>query len=275
MSAIKVVCFNIQFGFGIDRRYELDRTINAVRGADIIALQEVTRGFVRNGGVDMVEDIRVLLSDCHCAVGMPFSIDFGSRLVDGRMRDQRFEFGNLVLSRWPIMASRNHLLPRRPRTDRLNLQRGALEALIATPTGAIRFISAHLDHVDASERLDQIDALRGISLGETFSGGAASGLGEFGFPELPQTDDVLVMGDFNMFPRTADYQAMCGDGALVDVSPPGEVMSFYDPQYNDAALQRLDYGFANPALAERVIASRIDEASVASDHRPVWFEISA
>jgi endonuclease/exonuclease/phosphatase family metal-dependent hydrolase len=273
MSAIKVVCFNIQFGLGIDGRYDIDRTIDAIRGADIIALQEVSRGFIRNGGVDMVEALRSVLSDYHCAVGMPFSIDFGSRLVDGRIRDQSFEFGNLVLSRWPIMASRNHLLPRRPRTARLNLQRGALEALIATSAGTIRFISAHLDHVDASERLDQIDALRGISLGETFSGGAASGLGEFGFPELPQTDDVLVMGDFNMLPNTADYQAMCGDGTWVDVSPPGEVMSFYDPKDPDAALQRLDYGFANPALAKRVIASRIDEATVASDHRPVWFEI--
>lgn len=273
--AFSCVSYNIQFGFGLDGRYDLDRSIDAVRDADVILLQEVTRGFVRNGGADMVADIRARLPDRHAVAGMPTDIDFGSAMRDGVMRDQRFQFGNMVLSRWPILTVRRHLLPRFMRTGRLNFQRGALETLIATPDGPIRFVSVHLDHVDAEERRAQITALRAMIFGYARGGGAATGLSEFGFPELPMAAHVIVGGDFNMVPGSAEYTAMsgAGDERLADISPPGEVMSFHNPE-DAEPLQRLDYLFADPALAERVTACRIDEHVEASDHRPVWVEVS-
>lgn len=270
---IACVSYNIQYGFGIDGRYDLQRIVDAIRHADIILLQEVTRGFIRNKGADMVADIRALLPDRFAVVGMPTDIDFGSAPRDGVVRDSRFQFGNMVLSRWPVLSSRLHLLPRSPRTERLNLQRGALEALIQTPVGAVRFLSVHLDHVDAAERLRQIEALRGIVT--AMDGGAATGMGEFGFPELPVTEHAIAAGDFNMRPGSPEYVAMAGEGtgALLDISPPGEVMSFYNPKEPEP-LQRLDYAFATPTLAKRVTKSWIDEATIGSDHRPVWLEIA-
>ncbi|MGO8586948.1 endonuclease, partial [Rhizobium ruizarguesonis] len=37
--------YNIQYGFGLDGRYDLTRIARSLEGADVIALQEVTRGF--------------------------------------------------------------------------------------------------------------------------------------------------------------------------------------------------------------------------------------
>lgn len=272
---ITCVSYNIQFGFGIDGHYDLARIIDAVRDADVILLQEVTRGFIRNKGADMVAAIRALLPDRFAVIGMPVDIDFGSAPRDGAVHDSRFQFGNMVLSRWPILSSRPHLLPRTMRNERLNLQRGALEALIQTPAGPIRFISVHLDHVDADERLRQIDALRHIVIEGGSDGGAATGMAEFGFPELPVTEHALAAGDYNMRPGSPEHAAMTGEGAnaLTDVSPPGDVMSFYNPK-EEETLQRLDYGFATQALAKRVTKSWIDEAATGSDHRPLWFAIA-
>ncbi|MGO8656174.1 endonuclease, partial [Rhizobium ruizarguesonis] len=49
--------YNIQHGFGLDGRYDLARIARSLEGADVIALQEVTRGFSRNGFADMVADV--------------------------------------------------------------------------------------------------------------------------------------------------------------------------------------------------------------------------
>ena len=40
ISMIKIVTYNIQFGQGRDGKVDLSRIIDAVQGADVIALQE-------------------------------------------------------------------------------------------------------------------------------------------------------------------------------------------------------------------------------------------
>ena len=49
---MRVVTYNIQFGQGRDGVVDLQRIIDAVGGADVIALQEVDRFWTRSGGVD-------------------------------------------------------------------------------------------------------------------------------------------------------------------------------------------------------------------------------
>src|SRR5690606_6086319 len=130
---MKCVTYNIQYGTGLDGRYEIARIADAVRGADVICLQEVTRNAPQNGGRDMVAEIRTALPDYFAVYGPNFEADLGSHVKDGRAVDVFLQFGNMVLSRTPVRASRNLLLPRQRSFDRLNLQRGALEALIETP----------------------------------------------------------------------------------------------------------------------------------------------
>ena len=53
---MKLVAFNIRFGLGLDQRIDLGRIAEAVRDADIIALQEIER-FWKHSGMNDQPDI--------------------------------------------------------------------------------------------------------------------------------------------------------------------------------------------------------------------------
>lgn len=288
---MKCVTYNIQYGFGMDGRYDLGRIVEAVRDADVIALQEVTRNSPENGGRDMVAEIAALLPDRFHVYGAPYEVDMGSTMENGRAVTRSFQFGNTVLSRTPILASRNLLLPRMRTFDRLNLQRAALEALIATPAGPVRFYSVHLDHTSPTERIAQIRFLVERATRYGIEGGAVTGVSERGFPEPPHPEDYVLMGDFNMRPGSREYAEMTGladpdfgltlraglpvDAALLNGGSGQGRVTWIDPKDpdNPARRQCLDYCFVHPGLAARVRRTWIDDAAVGSDHRPVWLEL--
>ncbi len=273
--ALKLVTYNIQYGFGLDGRYDLDRIIDAVRDADIIALQEVTRGWLKNGGVDMVAAIENALPDRFCAFGPGADADMMSGMVNGKAVNRRFQFGNMVASRWPIAALRTLLLPRRLRENRLNLQRSALEAVLLTPDGPLRLYSVHLDHLDGAERLEQVAFLKQAAFEMPARGGTVTGTGEFGYPEPPRPEDFIACGDFNFEPGDADYRAMLETGgALVDVTAADPAFSCTDTITTPPTLKRLDHVFATPGLAARCHSPRVDAAAQGSDHQPVWVGIT-
>ena len=60
---MKFVSYNIQYGIGLDDRLDLPRIVSSIHGADIIALQEVTRNFHCNGGIDMVAELQTLAAE--------------------------------------------------------------------------------------------------------------------------------------------------------------------------------------------------------------------
>lgn len=287
---MKIVSYNIQYGIGLDGRYDLERIANAVRGADLIALQEVTRNNPKNGGIDMVAVLRDLLPEYFAVFGAPFSIDIGSRIEGGRAVDARFEFGNMVFSKAPILASRNLLLPRGRSYDRLGLQRGALEALVVTPLGPVRFYCLHLDHTSPDDRIAQLGFLMERVRGYPLEGGALTGLAEMGLPEPPHPESFLLLGDFNMLPGSPEYMLVTGaadhetgtplrarhgaDAASL-VGDDGATATWLDPERpaEPTRQKRLDYCFVSADLAPRVRSYTVDRNAVGSDHRPVWLEL--
>ena len=46
---ISIVTYNMQFGQGRDGKVDISRIVDAVRGADVVALQEVDRFWARLG----------------------------------------------------------------------------------------------------------------------------------------------------------------------------------------------------------------------------------
>ena len=195
---MKFVSYNIQYGIGQDGCFDPARIAESMRDADVIALQEVTRGYSRNDYADLVEIMSALFPDYFAAFGPACDVLVDHQIVDGRLRERRFQFGNMVLSRYPIRASRNLLLPRKRTFDKLNLQRGALETVIDAPGGALRVYSVHLDHVSPDERLAQIDFLKDRACHYVDEGGPLTGAIEFAISDLPVPADFLIMGDFNM-----------------------------------------------------------------------------
>jgi endonuclease/exonuclease/phosphatase family metal-dependent hydrolase len=249
----------------------------------------VTRNFHRNGDADLVAAFNDLLPDYFTVFGAACDVDAGSEVIDGRAVSRRFQFGNMILSRYPLLATRTLLLPRSRTFDRLNLQRAATEALIDTPVGLVRVYSVHLDHRDPHERIDQIHELKARVTRYGLEGGAVTGAVEFGFADPPSTDDFVIMGDFNMMPETPEYNAMCGVrdpfygrslrstnpcDALAHFGKTGpQSYSWVDPPHPETR-QLLDYCFLSPGLAQRFADGWIDTSATGSDHMPLWIELT-
>lgn len=285
---MRLVSYNTQYGIGLDGRFDLDRIADAVRGADIMALQEVTRNFTGNGGVDMVAELKARLPEYFALYGAALDVDAGSHVADGLAVERRLQFGNMVLSRLPIMASRNLLLPRTRTYDVLNLQRGAMEALILAPDRPLRVYSVHLDHVSSDERIRQITWLKQKLLAYAREGGAVTGAVEFGAEELPHPDEFIIMGDFNMEPESPEYRLMAGTRddrygrpprAIDAVDAQGYLHGYRSDAFSWTDMKdgthrkQLDYCFVSAGLAHQITACWTDHEARGSDHQPVWLEI--
>ncbi|RWL44695.1 EEP domain-containing protein [Mesorhizobium sp. M2E.F.Ca.ET.209.01.1.1] len=287
---MKIVTYNIQYGIGLDGKYDVGRIADAVRGADVVALQEVTRNNPRNGGRDMVAEIGEALPDYFAAYGSNFEVNIGSRLENGRAVSTSFQLGNMVLSKTPIHLSRNLLLPRSRSLETMNFQRGALEALIETPLGFIRFYSTHLDHRSPVERQGQIRFLRQRLLNYALEGGGLSGIPEIGLPDLPYPEAFIVMGDFNMLPGSPEYVELAGRpdhefgmpltaDLAVDVAQRltvADLITWVDPERpaDKSRHKCIDYIFTSASLARSLKRLWSDRDAVGSDHLPLWAELS-
>ena len=287
---MKVVSYNIQYGIGLDGKYDVGRIADAVRGADVIALQEVTRNNPRNGDRDMVAEIGEALPEYFAAYGSNFEVNIGGRVENGRAVSTNFQLGNMVLSKTPIHLSRNLLLPRSRSLETMNFQRGALEALIETPLGFIRFYSTHLDHRSPVERQNQIRFLRQRLLNYTLEGGGLSGIPEIGLPDLPYPEAFIVMGDFNMLPGSPEYVELAGRpdhefgmpltaDLAVDVAQRlgvGDLITWVDPERpaDTTRYKCIDYVFTSASLAKSLQRLWSDRQAVGSDHLPLWVELA-
>jgi len=294
-GGMKFVSFNIQYGFGLDGRYDLERAARAVAGADVIALQEVERNWLRSSGDDQPEILSRLLPDHYWVYGPAFDMDASLRDADGRLVNRRRQFGTMLMSRLPIVWSRLHLLPMRRVVRPLNTQNPALEGMIRTPSGPVRIFSIHLAHIGVEERLEQIAFLKALHGRVPIEGGPWSGIddepsrgwsnGE-GEPEAPPA--AIWMGDFNSEPGSTEHQAITGrspyhpravyhDGFVDAVAACGQdpavghthIRSFAGKEQK----RRLDYCFVGATLASRVRSVRVDADCPASDHFPVWMDI--
>ncbi|MBB5664235.1 endonuclease/exonuclease/phosphatase family protein [Rhizobium leguminosarum] len=281
--------YNIQYGFGLDGRYDLERIARSLEGADIIALQEVTRGFWRNSFADMVADLAAFFPDHFWVYGPACDMHVEAAGSERQpVRGMRFQFGNMVLSRWPILSTRTLLLPRSRTIGKINPQRGATEAVIATPGGAIRVYSLHLDHVSPDERIRQLQFLNAHINAFVQEGGSMTGGREFDLPEPPLPENYVIMGDFNMEPESPEYCALAGAGggyygrvarigtpvdafAALEAYGPGSY-SWMNPDDHGERMH-LDYCFVSCGLVSRLQSARIDTQSVGSDHFPLWVEI--
>ena len=260
-----------------------------MRGADVIALQEVTRNFNQAPDADQPGRIAELLPDFHWIYGAPVDLDASMRDADGRVINKRVHFGNMLLARWRILSSRLFLLPRTRTYDKNNPQCGALEGVIDLPSGPLRVYCVHLNHLNGAERMAQIDFLLPKLLDVPREGGAVSGSGWLDVREVPLSEDFVVLGDCNLKPDSPEYTRIVGEpdyfyGSrivakhLVDTWVQAghlqdEGVTWYDESKNFQSGLRLDYGFVSAGLAAKVKSAWIDGKAPGSDHQPTWFEL--
>ncbi|CAN7347598.1 endonuclease/exonuclease/phosphatase family protein [Mesorhizobium sp. LjRoot246] len=291
---MKLVSYNIQYGFGGDERYDLSRAARIVAGADIIALQEVERHWPRSNFDDQPELLSSLLPDYHWVYGPAFDMD-ASEQRDGHLVNRRRQFGTMVLSKLPIVWSRLHALPMRRTLRPLNTRNAALECMVRTPAGPVRVLSLHLAHIAVEERLEQIDYLMAEHRRAPSDGGPWSGVDDeptrnwtSGEAEPENPLAAIWMGDFNMEPGSAEYRRIVGstpyhrdaaypDGFVDATAVAGEPVADFHTHVKtiDGKLtkRRLDHCFVGGMFAGRVRSISADVGEVASDHFPLRVDI--
>lgn len=285
---MKLVSYNIQYGLGKDGTYDLARIADAIKDADVIALQEVERFWQRSGMVDQPAEIAQHLPGFHWIYGANLDMDASVLNEHGNPVHRRRQFGNMLLSRLPIVSSRNHLLPKFGAVNQHTMQRGILETVIDMPdAGPVRVHSTHLCHLSAGTRLPQVDHLLDLHRNAPAEGGAWSGghpnphagWTEGTMPPMPQ--DAILMGDFNFEPTDPEYPKIVGPWSEQHgrIIPLASFVDSWTASGHDEGEgitcngKRIDYICASSALAPRIEKTWIDIEAAGSDHQPYWCEI--
>ena len=233
---LRVLQFNIHYGvsrFGGVSLAAIATEIKAVH-PDLVSLNEVDNGTRRSGGAD---------EPSYLAGATGLHVVYGPNLPwEGGL------FGNAILTRYPVVASRNLGLPVVPGLE----PRGLLTATVRVAGRSVTFSSMHLsDGRDGqASRLLQAQAVAGVLR-------HASG-------------PAILAGDLNAFPGTQpvrilrqyllDSQEQGGTGR-------GDTVPEGDPR------DRIDYVLYDNDLAV-VPGSTQVRASSSSDHRSVFTELA-
>lgn len=209
---VRVITFNIQFGRQVDRAIELLQSAEPAKSADIATLQEVDARGTRR----IAE-----------ALGM-FYVYYPSAVHPKTGRD----FGNAVLSRWPIAEDWKIVLPHHGRFR--DTERAATGATILVGNDSLRVYSVHLStmaELDPSARREQARAViadaapfRRVIVGGDLNG---YGIGEeflacgFLWPTEHNRYTVMVFNWDHIFLRGMELRDSASTGVLdedLDVS---------------------------------------------------------
>lgn len=224
-TRIRVVTYNIHRGRGLDGLDRLDRIIDVLRevDADIVALQEVLAPHAQ--GLATASGMYVVFGPTRLLVDRPY--------------------GNLCLSRFPLVAHESYSLTCRPFEPR-----GCLRADVDHGGGRLHVFNVHLG-LRYRERIHQVRMLSRILNHGTLAG--------------PR----LLVGDFNEWFNgrasrllRAEFGHPCGRRRSARTHPSVFPVFPLDRIYHDP-------GFG----VERVVVHRSRLARVASDHLPTYADL--
>jgi endonuclease/exonuclease/phosphatase family metal-dependent hydrolase len=281
---MRLLSWNIQWGRGIDGRVDLARTAAVVRAmdADVVCLQEVAvnhPGLPGGAGEDQPARLRELLPGYAMAFGA------GSDLPDGQ--GGRRLFGELVLSRLPVLQVFRHLLPFPPDPAVPGMQRVALEVVVEAPFGALRAVTTHLEYYSALQRAAQVEFLRELQvLGHRHAVAPRSAAEtDPPFAVLPRGEFAVFCGDFNCPAASPEHlrmqQPIAADvPRLVDAwgithpdMPPVPTAGVHVATFTSGPAT-YDFCFVSENLAPRVTGLEVDVATAASDHQPLLLTLA-
>jgi endonuclease/exonuclease/phosphatase family metal-dependent hydrolase len=231
----RVMTYNIHHGEGLDGKVDLVRIAELIKRerADIVALQEVDKGVARTQQRDIAGELAKL-------TGM-------TGVFSNNFHYQGGEYGNAVLTRFPVLTTRNTHY----QMLRTNEQRGLLELTLNVKGRELGFLDTHLDfrHDDA-ERL-----LNLIKIREVVNAHAGQ--------------PVILCGDFNDAPTSRTYSRLklfLNDAWSMVGQGTGWTFSA------DHLQRRIDYVWFSPSESLRPVRAWVP-ASNASDHLPLVVEL--
>lgn len=222
LPVLKVVTFNLKYALKVNPAIQVLRQADALRDADVIALQEMD-----DAGA--------------AAIARALSLNYVYYPGAIHPRTGR-DFGNALLSRWPIEADVKIPLPHPGRFR--HMQRIAVGATIRVRDTPVRCYSVHMETpgaVSAAQRRDQAAAVVSDAAG---------------YPR------VLIAGDFNN--RNIVVQAFQQAGFHWITEGVGHTISHFS----------WDHVFTRGLrLRDPASVGMVADQHGASDHKPVWAEL--
>jgi endonuclease/exonuclease/phosphatase family metal-dependent hydrolase len=231
---LRVVTYNIHKSRGLDRRVRPARIVEVLReiDADIVALQEVLS---LRGGAPEKDQARYISEQMESAYAIG-----GTRLHKGAI------YGNVVLSRLPLLESRNYDISVRGREER-----GCMRADIsANGIGLLHVFNVHLGTAFLERRHQARKLINTAILNNQEPAGAR-----------------IMLGDFNEWTRGLTTRLLASHLTSADIRAhlpraktyPGVLPFLHlDHIYFDAAL-----------TLDRLTLHKSRTALVASDHLPL------
>lgn len=223
---VRILTFNILHGATTKGDFDLDKIATVIKevNPDFVALQEVDYKTKRAKNYDLATELgwRTKMAPLF---GKAMSFDGGA-------------YGEGVLSKNPIIASRNVPLPHSPENE----PRAALEVIVELDSGdTICFIGTHLEHQKNNpDRIAQTKKLNEVFLSNKYPTILAGDLND-----IPKSEAILILKKF------------WTDSSEKDSAP---TFSSDNPQ------KKIDYIFYYPREKWEVIETRVICDSIASDH---------
>lgn len=224
---IRIMSYNLHNGFNTDGHLDMEAIAQVIENsqADIVALQEVSRGWLVSGRLDMLTWLSQRLK-------MPY--------ISGPTADPFW--GNVILSRYPIVEYESYDLPPRD----LTILRGFIAVRIELGNGDhLQVIATHYHHIEEDSDIRQLQTEAILD----FWGGAGR---------------TVLLGDLNAQPGDPEM-GMLQQAGLVDALARIEPPPAYT--YHSANLyERIDYIWVSPDLKVNDVWLLVSNAS---DHLPV------
>ena len=231
---LRVMSYNIHHGEGIDGKLDLERIARLIvdAKADIVGLQEVDRGCERTQKRDLPAELAKL-------TGM--TVQF-----DKNIPHQGGEYGNAVLTRFPVRRAKNTHLKSFANGE----QRGVQQLVLDVRGRDVLFMNTHLDaRRDPAEREHSATELKEIV--------SAAG-----------PTPVILVGDFNAAPEAPSIAKM--REFLADTWPLLSKEGGFTIPVNQPR-RRIDFVWITKATIEPVKMDVL--RSEASDHLPIIAEL--
>ena len=186
---IRIMTYNLHNGFNADGHLDMEALARVIEEnhPDIVALQEVSRGWLVSGRLDMLTWLSQRLNMSY---------------VSGPTADPLW--GNAILSRYPIIESNSYDLPPRD----LFILRGFTSAVIDIGGGdSLQVIATHFHHLEEDSNIRQLQSPVIINYWN-------------------KADRTIVLGDLNAEPNAPETEMLYQAG-LVDALAEAEPSATY------------------------------------------------
>ena len=215
-TEVTVMSYNIHYGADGENNFDLERTASVIEdsGAEIIGLQEVDNHWGSRS--EFIDEAAWLAERLGMHVVYGANLDVPPLPGDEENR----QYGNAILSEYPIISSENHLLENIEYEERPTEQRGLLEAVVNVRGNHISFYSTHLDFQREEQRALQVREILDIT---SSSKRPAVIVGDLNAaPDAPElqplfsvfTDTFAALGQNEDYTFGADIDGVPGSGSV-------------------------------------------------------------